>query len=64
MPIGHGVSLTIGDAGAGKSTPDIVAEGGGKLRGDPRRLSRTQAVKKSLVIVEIVAPVPQTDSGR
>ena len=64
MPIGHGVSLTIGDAGAGKSTPDIVAEGGGKLRGDPRRLSRTHAVKKSLVIVEIVAPVPQTDSGR
>ena len=39
MPNGHGVSLTIGDAGAGKSTPDIVAEGGGKLRGNPRRLS-------------------------
>ncbi len=39
MPIGHGVSLTIGDAGAGKSTPDIIAEGEGKLRGDPRRFS-------------------------
>ncbi len=36
MPIGHGVSLTIGEAGAGKSTPDIIAEGGGKLRGDSR----------------------------
>ena len=39
IPIGHGVSLTIGDAGAGKSTPDIVAEGGGKLRGDLKRFS-------------------------
>ncbi len=39
MPNGHGVSLIIGEAGAGKSTPDIVAEDGGKLRGDPRRLS-------------------------
>ncbi len=39
MPIGHGVSLTIGDAGAGKSTPDIIAESEGKLRGDPKRLS-------------------------
>jgi hypothetical protein len=37
VPIGHGASLTLGDAGAGKSTPDIVAEGGGKLRGDLRR---------------------------
>lgn len=39
VPNGHGASPTIGDAGAGKSTPDIVAEGGGKLRGDPRRFS-------------------------
>ena len=31
VPIGHGASLTLGDAGAGKSTPDILAEGGGKL---------------------------------
>jgi DNA repair exonuclease SbcCD ATPase subunit len=23
IPIGHGVSLIVGDAGAGKSTPDI-----------------------------------------
>jgi len=23
MPNGHGVSFTVGDAGAGKSTPDI-----------------------------------------
>ena len=64
MPNGHGVSLTIGDAGAGKSTPDIIAEGEGKLRGDPRRFSCTHTVKKSLVIVEVGAPVPQTDSGR
>ncbi|GAH49757.1 unnamed protein product [marine sediment metagenome] len=39
MPNGHGVSLIKGDAGAGKSTPDIVAEGEGKLRGDPKRFS-------------------------
>jgi hypothetical protein len=64
MPIGHGVSLTIGEAGAGKSTPDIIAEGGGKLRGDPRQLSCTHTVKKSLVAIDVVAPVPQTDSGR
>jgi hypothetical protein len=32
IPIGHGVSLIIGEAGAGKSTPDIVAEDEGKLR--------------------------------
>lgn len=32
MPIGHGVSLIIGEAGAGKSTPDVIAEDGGKLR--------------------------------
>ncbi len=64
MPTGHGVSLTIGEAGAGKSTPDIIAEGGGKLRGDPRRFSWSQAVKKSLVAGEVEAPVPQTDSGR
>jgi hypothetical protein len=32
IPIGHGVSPIIGEAGAGKSTPDIVAEDGGKLR--------------------------------
>ena len=34
IPIGHGVSSTIGDAGAGKSTPDVIAESGGKMRGD------------------------------
>ena len=39
MPIGHGVFLTTGDAGAGKSTPDIIAEGEGKPRGDPKRFS-------------------------
>ena len=39
IPIGHGVSATTGDAGAGKSTPDVIAESGGKLRGDPRRFS-------------------------
>jgi hypothetical protein len=36
IPIGHGVSLIRDDAGAGKSTPDIV-ESERKLRGDPRR---------------------------
>lgn len=36
VPIGHGASFTIGDAGAGKSTPDVTAEGGGKLRGNPK----------------------------
>ena len=64
IPNGHGVSPTIGDAGAGKSTPDIIAEGGGKLRGNPRRFSRSHTVKKSLVIFEVIAPVPKTDSGR
>ncbi len=64
VPNGHGASLTIGDAGAGKSTLDIIAESEGKLRGNPRRFSCTQAVKKSLVAVEVRAPVPQTDSGR
>ena len=38
IPNGHGVFLTEGDAGAGKSTLDIIAEGEGKLRGDPKRL--------------------------
>ena len=64
VPNGHGASPIIGDAGAGKSTPDIIAEDGGKLRGDPKRLGCTQAVEKSLVAFEAVAPVPQTDSGR
>ena len=64
IPIGHGVSSTIGEAGAGKSTPDIIAEGGGELRGNPRRFSRSHTVKKSLVVFEVIAPVPQTDSGR
>ena len=36
IPIGHGVSLIGDDAGAGKSTPDIV-ENERKLRRDPRR---------------------------
>ena len=54
----------LGEAGAGKSTPDIIAENGGKLRGNPRRLSSSHAVKKSFVASEVGAPVPQTDSGR
>ena len=64
IPIGHGVSPTIGDAGAGKSTPDIIAESGRKFRGNPRRFSQRRTVKKSLVAFEVIAPVPQTDSGR
>ena len=63
-PIGHGVFFIKGDAGAGKSTPDIIAEDGEKLRGDPRQLSRTQTAQKILVANEVGAPVPQTDSGR
>ncbi len=47
IPIGHGVSLTIGDAGAGKSTPDVIAEGEGKLRGDSRLLSSTIPSRKA-----------------
>ncbi len=54
---------TRGDAGAGKSTPDVIAEGGGELRGDPRQPSRAHAAKKNLVAVEAGVPVPQTDSG-
>jgi hypothetical protein len=64
IPNGHGVSLTIGDAGAGKSTPDVITEGEGEWRGDPRQLSCTHAAKKSLVTDEVGTPVPQTDSGR
>ncbi len=64
IPIGHGVFFIKGDAGAGKSTPDIIAEDEEKLRGDSRQPSRTHAVKKSLVAIEVGAPVPQTDTGR
>ena len=64
IPIGHGVSATIGTAGAGQSTPDAIAEGGRKLRGNPKRFGWAYAVQKSLVAIEAVAPVPQTDSGR
>ena len=64
VPIGHGMFLIKGNAGAGKSVPDVIAEDEEKLRGNLRRLSLTQAVKKILVAVEIEAPVPQTDSGR
>ena len=49
MPTGHGVSLVLGDAGAGKSTPDIVIEGRGKLRGNPMRFSQSCTVKKILL---------------
>ena len=58
IPIGHGVSSIVGDAGAGKSTPDIIAEGGGKLRGDPRRSGCAFAAKKILVVIEAGASVP------
>jgi hypothetical protein len=64
IPIGHGVFFIQGDAGAGKSTLDIIAENEGKPRRNPKRFSCSQAAKKSLVIDEVRAPVPQTDSGR
>jgi hypothetical protein len=64
IPNGHGVSSTPGDAGAGKSTPDTVAESRGKLRGNPRRSSWPYTAKKSFIAFEAGTPVPQTDSGR
>ena len=64
IPTGHGVLPIVGDAGAGKSTPDNIAENGGKLRRDPRQFSSFHTAKKILVIDEVRAPVPQTDSGR
>ena len=36
VPIGHGASSTKGDAGAGKSTPDVITESGGKLSRNAR----------------------------
>ena len=36
IPNGHGVFFTVGDAEAGKSTSDVIAEGEGKLKGDQR----------------------------
>ena len=47
IPIGHGVSVTIGDAGAGKSTPDVIAEGDGELRGDSRLFGSTIPSRKA-----------------
>jgi hypothetical protein len=64
VPIGHGTFLIKGDVGAGKSAPDTVAENGGKPRRNPKRLNCPHAAEKILVIVEVRAPVPQTDSGR
>jgi hypothetical protein len=64
IPNGHGVSFIPGDAGAGKSTPDTIAEGRGKLRRNPRRSGWPYTAKKSFIVFEAGAPVPQTDSGR
>ena len=64
VPIGHGAFLIKGDAGAGKSTPDVIAENGRKARRNPTRFGCSYTAKKSLVIVEVRVPVPQTDSGR
>ena len=61
---GHRVSSILGDAGAGKSTPDIIAEDRGKLRRNPMRSGPSYAAKKTFVAFEAIAPVPQTDSGR
>ena len=54
--------FVLGDAGVGKSAPDTITEGKRKLRGDP--IQRSCTVKKILVAVEAIAPVPQTDTGR
>ena len=64
VPNGHGAFFIKGDAGAGKSTPDIIAEDRGKPRGNPERFGCPHTAKKSFVAFEAVAPVPQTDSGR
>ena len=53
VPIGHGAFFISGDAGAGKSTPDVIAENGGKPRGNPERFSCSYGAKKILVIVEV-----------
>jgi hypothetical protein len=42
----------------------ILAEAGGKLRGNPRRPGQAHTAKKIFVAVETRASVPQTDSGR
>ena len=42
----------------------ILAEDSGKLRGNPRRSGQARTVKKSFVVFEAKASVPQTDSGR
>ncbi len=63
VPNGHGAFFTTGDAGAGKSTPDI-AESKEKRRGNPMRFSTAHTAQKSLVAFEVRVPVPQTDSGR
>ena len=47
MPNGHGVSLTIGEAGAGKSTPDVIAEGEGKLRETQGDLAEPKPSRKA-----------------
>ena len=47
IPIGHGVSPIIGDAGAGKSTPDVTAEDGGKLRQKQSDLAEPTPPRKS-----------------
>ena len=36
VPIGHGAFAIKGNAGAGKSTPDVIAESGGKLSRNAR----------------------------
>jgi hypothetical protein len=64
IPNGHGVSSIPGDAGAGKSTPDAIAEDRGKLRGNLTRSGWPYAAEKSFIAFEAEAPVPQTDSGR
>ena len=63
MPIGHGVSSTVGQAGAGKSTPALRAEGWGNrsLRAyetllNPCRLEKLRGYGTG-------ATVPQTATG-
>jgi hypothetical protein len=47
VPTGHGASSIIGDAGAGKSTPDVIADGGRKLKGDQIQFSRFEPPRKA-----------------
>ena len=55
-PIGHGASPKIGNAGAGKSTPDVIADDGGKLKGDLIQFSLVEPPRKSSLLLKQQRP--------